>query len=115
MHRQKKCAEWPQFLDRALTKVKKDNIRSIARVPASKTGPIEKGEKLDADFGFPMQVTVLENTPSMFEWAGQMLYLFLGEHTFGFEPSKITPGGTTFMNKEEFFRLMHYNDYEFAK
>jgi hypothetical protein len=28
-----------------------------------------------------------------------------GEHTYGFEPSKITPGGTTFTNQEDYFRL----------
>ena len=33
------------------------------------------------------------------------MYVLVGEHTFGFEPSKIKPGGTTFMNREEHFRL----------
>lgn len=37
-----------------------------------------------------------------------MLYVISGEHSFRFQPSQITPDGTTFMNMEEHFRLPYW-------
>jgi hypothetical protein len=34
-----------------------------------------------------------------------MIYLISGSHSYRFEPSKITPGSTRFVNSEEFLRL----------
>lgn len=48
------------------------------------------------------------NTPRLFKWAGGMWWLFLGVHSFSFEPSKTTPGGTTFTNSEEFTGPMSF-------
>lgn len=42
------------------------------------------------------------NSPRLFKWAGGYPWLFYGVHSFSFEPSKTTPGGTTFTNSEEF-------------
>lgn len=43
-----------------------------------------------------------ENTPTLFSWTGSLWGLFSGLHTFRFEESKTNPGGTTFVNGEEF-------------
>jgi hypothetical protein len=34
-----------------------------------------------------------------------MLHLISGIHSYRFEPSKVTPGSTRFVNSEEFLRL----------
>jgi hypothetical protein len=47
-----------------------------------------------------------ENTPSQFKWRGSIPLLLNGDHFFRFEPSTITPGGTTFTHGEEFSGLM---------
>jgi hypothetical protein len=40
--------------------IKNETIRSVSRVPQTKTAPVEEGEKLDVDFGsFQVQVAVL--------------------------------------------------------
>ncbi len=38
----------------------------------------------------------------MFKWSGGWKFIFLGDHSFNFEPSKINPGWTTFNNFENF-------------
>ena len=43
-----------------------------------------------------------ENTEREFRWRGSLWPLFVGEHSFKFEPSKTTPGSTTFIDSEEF-------------
>lgn len=42
------------------------------------------------------------NTAEEFKWLGSLPYIFSGYHSFQFRPSEITPGHTTFVNKEEF-------------
>ena len=50
-----------------------------------------------------------ENSPSCFRWIGELpLGLFSGEHSFHFEPSSETPGGTTFVHQEEFTGLLSF-------
>ncbi|KUJ22423.1 uncharacterized protein LY89DRAFT_680570 [Mollisia scopiformis] len=97
---------WKVFLDfENWPKIKSDTIKAVARQPGHPEGPIKEGEVLNVNFGINSTVTVLENSPSQFRWRGDMLYVISGEHTFRFEPSKITPGGTTFINSEIPFRL----------
>ena len=36
---------------------------------------------------------------------GCLVYIFSGEHSFIFQESETTPGGTTFINKENFKRF----------
>ena len=44
-----------------------------------------------------------ESLPNTFKWRGVGLCgLFIGEHSFRFEPSKTTPGSTTFVHGEVF-------------
>ena len=47
-----------------------------------------------------------ENSGHEFKWVGKGMLVFKGEHSFRFEPSKTTPGSTTFIQSEEFFLLM---------
>jgi hypothetical protein len=54
-----------------------------------------------------MKPTFLENSPSAFRWLGEGLGgTFNGEHIFRFEESKLTPGGTTFVQEEKFSGAM---------
>ena len=94
-------------------------IKSVSRLPTNNGGPIEVGEVLNVDFGgnkstvvvlvsstltlkfrFKVDVWYQENTSesasSTLKWRGDLMYVLSGEHTFHFEPSKITPGATTF-------------------
>lgn len=43
-----------------------------------------------------------ENTPERFVWEGNLYNLFYGRHFFDFAPSKKNPGGTTFIQTENF-------------
>lgn len=36
-------------------------------------------------------------------WDGALPYVFTGQHSFRFEPSKESPGATNFIQHEEFF------------
>ena len=94
-------------------------IRSIE--PTSPKNTIEKGDKLKvvlqgASFS-PIVLVCLrvlrhchaaltlyfqENSPHEFKWRGSLLGIFVGDHSFRFEPSKTTPGSTTFVHSEEF-------------
>jgi hypothetical protein len=47
-----------------------------------------------------------ENTATQFKWRGSIPFLLNGDHFFRFEPSTITPGGTTFTHGEEFSGIM---------
>lgn len=55
--------------------------------------------------------TVMENSPGEFRWRGRMWGipgLFSGEHSFRFEPSRTTPGATTFVQAEEFSGILSF-------
>ena len=49
-----------------------------------------------------------ENNAAEFAWRGDLMYVMSGNHSFRFEPSKVTPNGTTFVNSEESYRLMYW-------
>lgn len=64
---------------------------------------IEKGDKLKVVLGgMTFNPDVLENSEQEFRWRGSLWGLFNGDHYFRFEPSKTTPGSTTFTHGEEF-------------
>lgn len=46
--------------------------------------------------------SVQENTQNRFAWQGSSYGLLDGTHSFCFEASNVTPGGTTFVQSEEF-------------
>ena len=49
-----------------------------------------------------------ENSPEVFTWRGGATGVFVGQHSFRFEPSKITPGGTTFVQEENFSGVLTF-------
>jgi hypothetical protein len=50
-----------------------------------------------------------ENSPSCFSWGGGLpLGIFSGDHSFHFEPSSETQGGTTFVQQEQFTGLLSF-------
>ncbi|KIW53908.1 hypothetical protein PV05_06316 [Exophiala xenobiotica] len=68
-----------------------------------------KGDKLSVNAGgFKFSPTVLANSTEEFRWIGSIPYIFEGEHYFRFEESKQTPGGTTFINGEDFAGLLSF-------
>lgn len=50
-----------------------------------------------------MDAKILANDPHLFKWGGSLPLVFGGNHSFEFEESKVTPGGTTFTQHEEFY------------
>ncbi|KAE8441471.1 hypothetical protein EG329_004927 [Mollisiaceae sp. DMI_Dod_QoI] len=68
--------------------------------PVKPGTPLEPGVKFDAKLGF--DVVILENTPQAFGWRGAVPGLFKGDHYFRFQPSKSSPGNTTFVHEENF-------------
>ncbi|KAK8075470.1 hypothetical protein PG997_010133 [Apiospora hydei] len=74
--------------------------------------PAETGKKpLELKKGDLIQVNmdgkihhprVVENSPESFQWEGSIPGIGSGIHQFHFQPSQITPGGTTFVQKEDF-------------
>lgn len=82
-------------------------MKSIA-VVGGKEVP-EKGDKLECVFeGVKIIAVVLENSPQEFRWTGSPYGLFVGEHSFQFEPSVKTPGGTRLVQKEEISGLLSF-------
>ena len=83
------------------------HIKSIER-PAGKT-IIEPGDKLKVTLeGTSFSPVVLENSESSFKWLGSLPYIFSGTHSFLFQPSKETPGHTTFVDNEDFSGLLSF-------
>ncbi|EME44953.1 hypothetical protein DOTSEDRAFT_52361 [Dothistroma septosporum NZE10] len=56
--------------------------------------------------GMTIEPVLLENNDSEFKWRGNSLNLLMGDHGFKFQDSKTSPGGTTFVHEEEFYRLL---------
>ncbi|KAJ5131816.1 hypothetical protein N7448_005974 [Penicillium atrosanguineum] len=72
--------------------------------PARQDKPIEAGDRMlvELEIG-KMEPIMIENSPDCFSWGGSLpLNSFNGNHSFRFEPSATTPGGTTFTQQEEF-------------
>ncbi|KAH8732186.1 hypothetical protein GQ44DRAFT_697227 [Phaeosphaeriaceae sp. PMI808] len=67
-------------------------------------GALEPGNKLAIEFTGMGKITskILANEPTLFRWCGGNSLVFSGDHSFKFEPSTITPGGTTFTQEENF-------------
>ncbi|KAH7156725.1 hypothetical protein EDB81DRAFT_854782 [Dactylonectria macrodidyma] len=64
---------------------------------------LQTGDKLKVNMqGMVFHPTVEQNTPECFTWGGSAYGLFVGKHQFLFSPSKENPGGTTFIQSEEF-------------
>lgn len=67
------------------------------------------GNKLFLEIGPPFTGTITQNTPDCFEWKGPPNYGILsGKHTFTFEESEVTPGGTTLGQSEEFAGVLFW-------
>jgi hypothetical protein len=49
--------------------------------------------------------SIQENTPNKLKWSGGSSAIFKGDHVFEFLPSEATPGGTTFVQYEDFAGL----------
>ncbi|KAK4497816.1 hypothetical protein PRZ48_010470 [Zasmidium cellare] len=84
---------WPQWAS--------SHFKSVDKLSPQKE-TIEKGDKLKVVMpGMTFNPTVLENNPSVFQWRGSLWGLLNGDHSFKFQPSETTPGGTTFVNEEK--------------
>jgi len=83
-------------------------IISLALPPGkSSSYDLVKGDTIDAKFfgNVNAPCKIMENNPKELKWRGDVFYVLSGEHSFRFEPSKINPGGTTFIHAEVYFRL----------
>jgi len=55
-----------------------------------------------------MDAVILANSPHLFKWGGSLPLIFGGNHSFEFKESKVTPGGTTFTQHEEFYGALGF-------
>ncbi|KAI9151436.1 hypothetical protein HJFPF1_08638 [Paramyrothecium foliicola] len=64
---------------------------------------LKAGDRLVVDMdGKVHQPIVVENSPAAFKWEGSFFGLGSGVHQFHFTPSEENPGGTTFVQGEDF-------------
>ncbi|KIN07537.1 hypothetical protein OIDMADRAFT_16196 [Oidiodendron maius Zn] len=80
-------------------------IKSIAPLPSSTsdTDPLSPSQKLHCVFEkFVFDAIITENSGTTFQWRGPPVQGVTGLHSFAFEESKVTPGGTTFKHFESF-------------
>jgi hypothetical protein len=78
-------------------------IKKISPVAPSTELRLVPDEILDVQLtAGAFKPVILKNTPEEFAWCGSLPYIFTGTHRFIFAPSKVTPGGTTFTQSEEF-------------
>ncbi|KAL1603541.1 hypothetical protein SLS60_005129 [Paraconiothyrium brasiliense] len=92
-----------QFLDFAkLPEWHTGHFKSIVS-PAGKLGKeLQIGDTIRVDMGINMNPVVVENSPERFVWDGGWRGVLVGTHYFEFQASKVTPGHTTFVNREDF-------------
>ncbi|KAK3716795.1 hypothetical protein LTR37_006145 [Vermiconidia calcicola] len=84
-------------------------IKSITPAEQKPAKQITKGDKLKVVLeGVTFSPSVLENTERQFMWRGTIPALLCGDHYFRFEPSKTTPGGTTFTQGEDFSGVLSF-------
>ncbi|KAM0281221.1 hypothetical protein ACHAQH_003652 [Verticillium albo-atrum] len=63
----------------------------------------KKGDRLKVNMqGFTFRPYIDANSEDVFTWVGSIPPLFWGTHHFLFKPSDENPGGTTFIQREDF-------------
>ncbi|KAH6951839.1 hypothetical protein DER45DRAFT_577181 [Fusarium avenaceum] len=78
-------------------------------VSSKKVDDLLPQDKLSVNIeGLSFTATLLRNEPDVFEWAGGLQPLLLGEHMFSWRPSTKTPGGTTFIQNEKWRGLLTF-------
>ncbi|KAM3073384.1 hypothetical protein ACMFMG_004715 [Clarireedia jacksonii] len=80
-------------------------IKSITPVDkdAQNEDAVAVGKKLFCVFSdFEFECVVVQNTPTSFAWQGPPVMSVSGLHSFLFEPSNSTPGGSTFTQMESY-------------
>lgn len=78
---------------------------NVTTNPSSSVGEkLKVGDRLRISLsdGMSFKATVVENTALRFAWKGGWSHVVIGEHSFQFEPSTLTPGGTTLTHAETF-------------
>lgn len=100
----------PQFLDfNSYPAWSKAFIKSI-ETSRNNTRELQADDKLTVKFtSMTINPIVTMNKPSEFRWFGSALFgAFAGEHAFQFFESNTTPGGTTFVHKEDFRGILTF-------
>ncbi|CAM1507765.1 Fc.00g046130.m01.CDS01 [Cosmosporella sp. VM-42] len=68
-----------------------------------KSSELYVGDRLKVNMhGMTFHPVVEGNAPDCFTWQGSLYGLFAGKHRFIFSPSEENPGGTTFIQREDF-------------
>ncbi|KAH7025021.1 uncharacterized protein B0I36DRAFT_387406 [Microdochium trichocladiopsis] len=87
------------------------HFKSLDIVTPGKKGiTLAPGDKMRVNLGGGMNfgANITENSKDRLTWKGGVSYLLVGEHTFEFRPSQATPGGTTFVQYEDFTGLLTF-------
>ncbi|KAH8890623.1 hypothetical protein GQ53DRAFT_650031 [Thozetella sp. PMI_491] len=91
------------FLDFARYSEWQDGWAITPETEGRESTELQKGDTLKiAMHGMSFHSTVAENRPEVFVWEGKLPGLLAGKHFFHFTPSEEHPGGTTFIQTEEF-------------
>ncbi|KAH8660547.1 hypothetical protein BX600DRAFT_438760 [Xylariales sp. PMI_506] len=74
-----------------------------------KPSALTPGDALEVNKnGFIFHPVLVANDAESFQWDGSIPGLFSGTHHFYFNPSKVTPGGTTLVQGENFRGLLAF-------
>ncbi|RSL68049.1 hypothetical protein CEP54_002948 [Fusarium duplospermum] len=64
---------------------------------------LKSGDKIRVSMhGMVFNPEVITNDPECFTWEGSIPWIVKGRHYFSFYPSKENPGGTTFIQSEDY-------------
>ncbi|KDN64066.1 putative cytochrome P450 [Colletotrichum sublineola] len=82
------------------------NMKSMAFKPVIKVsqGPLPPTPPTH----FPLTPNAKENTSEALHWVGSLPGIFTGRHQFYFKPSDVNPGGTRFIQAEDFSGLLAF-------
>ncbi|KAH6871792.1 hypothetical protein B0T10DRAFT_568092 [Thelonectria olida] len=68
---------------------------------------LKSGDRLKVSMhGMVFRPNVAENSTDRFTWEGSLYGILVGKHQFHFSPSQENPGGTTFIQTEDFTGLL---------
>ncbi|KAK1585574.1 uncharacterized protein LY79DRAFT_518511 [Colletotrichum navitas] len=70
---------------------------------------LKDGDQIQANMrGMSFKPVIKENTSDALHWVGSLPGIFTGRHEFYFKPSDVNPGGTRFVQAEEFSGLLAF-------
>ncbi|KAF2169448.1 hypothetical protein M409DRAFT_52687 [Zasmidium cellare ATCC 36951] len=83
------------------------HFKSIEIAARKTEGVLSVGDKLKVVMEeMTFTPVILKNDPSELKWRGSLPLIFTGDHSYRFLPSETIPGGTLFIQEENFTGLL---------